>query len=411
MADNPAFGLIGERLGHSFSPSIYKRLCELDYGLFPLAPEELAPFLNARNFSGLSVTIPYKKAVIAHCNALSPVAERIGSVNVILPQPDGTLLGDNTDYHGVLYLFQSQGADIADKKALILGNGGVSPTVRVALEDLGAREIITISRSGEDNYQNLHRHSDAQIIVNTTPVGMYPNTGVSPIDLTLFPHCTGVYDLIYNPARTQLMLDAQRLGIPCGGGLGMLVAQAKVAAELFCHIKLPDACIGEILGEMERDTKNILLVGMPSSGKSTVGLLLATKLNRTFVDTDRLIEEKCGCSIPSFFAREGEAKFRELEHEILCEISKQSGLVIATGGGIVTRPENHDPLRQNSTVVFLHRKLDSLSTHNRPLSQTVSVEILYTQRLPLYQAVCDMECNNDTAVEHTVTALIRSLHL
>ena len=409
MDHRPAFGLIGERLTHSFSPAIYKRMCNLDYGLFPLSPEELVPFLNARNFSGLSVTIPYKKAVIPHCAKLSPIAERIGSVNVILPQPDGTLLGDNTDYHGLIYLFQSAGADINGKKALILGNGGVSPTVRVALEDLGAREIITISRSGENNYQNLDLHTDAQIIVNTTPVGMYPSTGISPIDLTQFPKCIGVYDLIYNPSRTQLMLDAQRLTIPCAGGLSMLVAQAKVAAELFQNSSLPNDCIGQILKEMEQDTKNILLVGMPGCGKSSIGLMLSQQLNRDFVDTDKLIEQKCGCSIPTFFAREGEAKFRQIEHEVLCDISKESGLVIATGGGIVTQGENNDPLRQNSTIIFLNRNIHDLPVQGRPISQTVPIELLYDQRLPLYRAVCDMEILNNSPIEETISSIIERL--
>ena len=230
------YGLIGEKLGHSFSPAIHKKLAGYDYALIELRPEELGPFLEKGGFSGLNVTIPYKKAVIPYCQALTPQAQRIGSVNTIVRRKDGTLLGHNTDYDGFAYLLRSAGAQVEGRKALILGTGGVSLTVKTVLEDMGAGEIVFISRSGPDNYQNLDRHGDAQIIVNATPVGMYPKTGISPVDLDQFPALESVFDLIYNPAKTQLLLDAERRGLCRSNGLGMLVAQAKAGAERFLDV-------------------------------------------------------------------------------------------------------------------------------------------------------------------------------
>ena len=403
------YGLIGEKLGHSFSPAIHGKLADYEYKLYELAPEELGTFLAAGQFDGLNVTIPYKKAVIPYCQELTDQARRIGSVNTILRRSDGSLLGHNTDYDGFLYLLQSAKIQVKGKKVLVLGTGGASLTVHAVLEDLGAGERVAISRTGPDNYTNLDRHADAHFIVNTTPVGMYPNTGVSPVDLSLFPNLEGVFDLIYNPARTQLLLDAERRGLVTANGLGMLVAQAKAAAERFSGLPIPDRRVDEITREMARNTQNILLVGMPGSGKSTVGRLLAKKLGRELVDTDTLVEQAIGCSIPEFFAREGEEAFRRVEHRVLCEVSKQSGLVIATGGGIITRPENHDRLRENSRVVFLRRDLDRLPIAGRPISQANDLEELYRKRLPLYEAVSDFSLENRKRPQTVVSAIIRRL--
>lgn len=408
MAERRYYGLIGEKLGHSFSPAIHGKLAGYEYRLIELAPEELGPFLRSGQFGGLNVTIPYKKAVIPYCDELTPQARRIGSVNTILRRPDGTLLGHNTDYDGFAYLLRSAGAEVAGKKALVLGTGGASLTVHTVLKDLGVGESVAISRSGPDNYTNLDRHADARIIVNATPVGMYPNTGTSPVDLSLFPSLEGVFDLIYNPAKTQFLLDGEKRGLLWANGLGMLVAQAKAAAELFLGRPIPDGRVADITREMERDTRNLLLIGMPGCGKTTVGQALANRLGRKLVDTDALVEEAAGCTIPELFAREGEEAFRRLEHEILCRVGRESGLVIATGGGAVTRPENLDPMRQNSTVIFLRRPLDQLPVEGRPISQANSLEELYRRRLPLYQQAADWAVDN-VSLDDTVTEIIRRL--
>ena len=410
MKEGKRYGLIGEKLGHSFSPAIHAKLADYEYRLIELKPEELENFLLHGEFDGLNVTIPYKKAVIPHCKELTPQARAIGSVNTIIRQPDGSLLGHNTDYDGFCYQLCQAGAEVAGKKALVLGTGGASLTVHAVLKDLGARETVSISRTGPNNYQNLDRHRDAQIIVNATPVGMYPNTGVSPIDLDLFPDCEGVYDLIYNPAKTQLLLEAEKRDIKHANGLGMLVAQAKAAAERFLGESIPDHRVDEIVREMEGSTRNLLLVGMPGCGKTTVGRALAQRLGRRLVDTDEIIVALAGCTIPEIFANRGEEAFRQLEHQALCQVAKESGLVIATGGGIVTRPFNRDPIRQNSSVIFLRRELDQLPTDGRPLSQANKLTDMYRQRLPLYQGIADITVDNIT-VEGAVNEIIGRLSL
>lgn len=402
------YGLIGEKLGHSFSPAIHSKLADYTYGLIELTPEELPAFLQTGEFDGLNVTIPYKKAVMPYCKTLTPQAQRIGSVNTIVRQDDGSLLGHNTDYDGFAYLLRAAGAKVAGKKALVLGTGGASLTVHTVLRDLGVRETVPISRKGPNNYENLDRHKDAQIIVNATPVGMYPNTGTAPLDLGMFPELEGVFDLIYNPAKTQLLLEAEKRNLLYANGLGMLVAQAKAAAERFLGTPIPDERVAEITREMEWDTRNLLLVGMPGCGKTTVGRVLAERLGRELVDTDDLIVEQAGCSIPEVFASQGEESFRRLEHQALCRAAKRSGLIIATGGGIVTRPENIDPMRQNSTVIFLRRALDQLPVAGRPISQSHPLEELYRSRLPLYEGVADLTVDNIN-VEDAASEIIRRL--
>ena len=401
-------GLIGEKLGHSFSPAIHTKLGTPDYSLFELKPEELETFLEREDFDGLNVTIPYKKAVIPYCAELTEQAKRIGSVNTIIRRADGTLLGHNTDYDGFLYMIRSSGVEVHGKKCLILGTGGASLTVRTVLEDLSAGEIVFISRTGENNYQNLDRHADARIIVNTTPVGMYPRSGEAPLNVRAFPALEGVFDLIYNPARTRLMLDAERLGIPAVNGLGMLVAQAKAASERFRDISIPDHVVEDITREIEKQTKNLILVGMPGCGKSTIGRKLAARLDRPLVDTDEEIVKRIGCTIPEYFASHGEEEFRKREHEVLRDFSSRSGQVIATGGGIVTRPENMDPLRENSMVVFLRREIEKLPTRGRPISQSSDLHELYEKRRPLYEAAADVTVDNirpEQAVEEILNLL------
>jgi len=385
------FGLLGERLSHSFSPQIHALLGDYEYRLYEKAPGEVDGFLRRGDFDGLNVTIPYKKTVLPYCAELSEAARKIGSVNTIIRRPDGTLFGDNTDYAGFSWLLELLGVVADGKKTLVLGSGGASLTVRAVMTDLGAGEIVTVSRSGENNYENIGRHRDARLIVNTTPVGMYPENGASPVDLSLFGGCEAVADIIYNPHKTALLLDAEERGVPSIGGLPMLVAQAKRAAELFTGILIDDGVIGEITDKILRQTRNVALIGMPGSGKSTTGRELARRLGRAFFDTDALVEERAGKSIPRIFEEDGEDAFRRLETAVLREVSKESGAVIATGGGIVKRPENRRLLRQNSVLVFLDRATESLPVEGRPLSVKNGAEALAGERLPLYNAWCDLK--------------------
>ena len=405
------FGLLGEHLGHSFSPAIHKQLGGYDYQLVELPPDQVGPFLQEGSFRGLNVTIPYKKTVMAYCQKLSPAAERIGSVNTIVRKEDGSLYGDNTDYDGFRYLLQSAGAQVRGKKVLVLGSGGASLTVRAVLADLGAGDVVTISRRGPDNYGNLDRHRNAEYIVNATPVGMYPDTGISPVDLDQFPRCKGVFDLIYNPAKTQFLLDGQRRGMLWANGLGMLVAQARAAAERFLDVPISEERGAEITADMEKKTHNLLLIGMPGCGKTTVGRELARRLNRPLEDVDRRIAAAAGRPIPEIFAQEGEEGFRIREHLALCAVSKESGRVIASGGGIVTRKENWDPMRQNSTVIYLRRDLSLLPTSGRPMSQANPVEKLYRQRAPLYEQLADLTVENRGTPAETANEIIRRLGL
>jgi len=403
-------GLIGEKLGHSFSPAIHTKLGTPEYGLFELQPDELGPFLQKKDFDGLNVTIPYKKAVIPYLDELTDQAKRIGSVNTIIHRADGTLLGHNTDYDGFLYMIHRAKAEIKGKKCLVLGTGGASLTVHTVLQDLEAGEIVSISRTGENNYQNLDRHADAQIIVNATPVGMYPNNGKAPLDVGLFPKLECVLDLIYNPARTQILLDAERRGLMAVNGLGMLVAQAKAASERFRDISIPDEAVDRITAEMELQSKNLILVGMPGCGKTTIGTRLAEVLGRPLVDTDEEIVKMIGCTIPEYFASHGEEEFRKREHEVLRVCAGRAGQVIATGGGIVTRPENTDPLRENSVVIFLRRDIDKLPTKGRPLSQRNSLYDMYAVRKPMYEAVAELTVDN-VVIEDTVNEILKKLGL
>ena len=409
MSDKKRCGLIGEKLGHSFSPAIHGKLADYEYRLYELSPGQLGPFLEKKEFDGLNVTIPYKKTVIPYCDELTEAAKSIGSVNTIVKRPDGTLLGHNTDYDGIMWLLKNAGAQVKGKKAVVLGTGGASLTVQAALRNLGAAQVVVISRSGEENYENIARHSDAKILINATPVGMYPKTGVSPVDLDVFTALEGVFDVVYNPAKTQLLLEAEKRGIPCANGLGMLVAQAKAACERFTGQPIDDEKVYTIKAEMERNTRNVMLIGMPGSGKSTVGAALAESLGRRLVDVDERIVEMAGCSIPEIFAKDGEEGFRQIEHQALCEVSKESGLVIATGGGVVTRPENLDPMRQNSLIVWLLRDTALLPKDGRPLSQANSLTEMFKVREPLYRAAADCIADNNGSLEDTVKQILEAM--
>ena len=401
-------GLLGRKLGHSYSPAIHAQLGSYAYALYEKEPEELEAFLQNGDFTGLNVTIPYKKAVVPYCGRLSETARLLGSVNTLLRLPDGTLYGHNTDYDGFLSLVGQSGVAVSGKKALVLGSGGASVTVQAVLRALGAR-VVVISRSGEDNYENLHRHADAQLLVNTTPVGMYPHNGERPVDLTALPACEAVYDIVYNPERTALMLQAEALGIPAFGGLHMLVGQAKAASELWQGKPIPHSETPRIESLLRAGMRNIVLVGMPGCGKSTVAAALGAALGREVCDSDALIEELAGMPVPEIFARQGEDGFRAWETQAIAQLGKRSGIILATGGGCVTREENYPLLHQNGVIVWLQRELSALPTDGRPLSQSGKLEAMYEVRRPLYERFADHTISNHGSVEQTVAAVKEAL--
>ena len=402
------YGLLGERLGHSFSPQIHRDLAGYDYQLLPTPPEAVEDLFARRAFQGLNVTIPYKRTVMPLCDEIDPRAAAIGAVNTVVNR-NGRLTGYNTDIDGFLYMARRAGVDMAGKKVVILGSGGTSRTARAAAGELGAREIVTVSRHGEDNYQNLSRHADAQVLVNTTPVGMYPNWGQSPVSLESFPALEGVLDVVYNPLRTALLLQAEERGLPRSCGLPMLVAQAKRAAELFTGQNIGDSRTEAVLHGLRGQLTSIVLIGMPGCGKTTVGRALAGKLGRTFVDLDEEIVRRAGTSIPEIFAREGEAGFRERESALVREFGERTGLVVSTGGGVVTRRENYIPLKQNGLLLHLRRDPAALPTDGRPLSQATAPEELWRRRAPLYAAFADGEIDNNGTLAGTLEQIEKEM--
>lgn len=391
-------GLLGRTLHHSYSPQIHNHLADYTYTLFEVDPENLANFLENNTFSGINVTIPYKKAVLPYCNKLSPIAEKLGAVNTLVRQADGTLIGHNTDYFGFLSTVRKTGLLLKNKKALVLGSGGASVTAVSVLAELGA-DVITISRSGEDNYENLSKHNDAALIVNATPVGMYPETDKTPVNLDVFPSLEGVIDLIYNPSKTKLLQQAEKRGIIAENGLYMLVAQAKESAEWFSGNNIPDRKIDEIYNILRNQMENTVLIGMPGCGKSTVGKILSHLEEKEFIDADAYLEEKYAMPIPQIFAEHGEAYFRQLETQVLAELGKRSGLVIATGGGCVTRPENYPLLHQNGKILWLKRDIQELTTDGRPLSKSGKLQEMYALRAPLYEDFSDYTVTNNQVPE------------
>ena len=402
------YGLLGERLGHSFSPQIHRDLAGYDYQLLPTPPEAVEDLFARRAFQGLNVTIPYKQTVMPLCDEVDPRAAAIGAVNTVVNR-NGRLTGYNTDIDGFLYMARRAGVDMAGKKVVILGSGGTSRTARAAAGELGAREIVTVSRHGEDNYQNLSRHADAQVLVNTTPVGMYPNWGQSPVSLESFPALEGVLDVVYNPLRTALLLQAEERGLPCSCGLPMLVAQAKRAAELFTGQNIDDSRAEAVLHGLRGQLTNIVLIGMPGCGKTTVGRALAEKLGRTFVDLDEEIVRRAGMPILEIFAREGEVGFRERESVLVREFGERTGLVVSTGGGVVTRRENYIPLKQNGLLLHLRRDPAALPTDGRPLSQATAPEELWRRRAPLYAAFADGEIDNNGPLAGTLEQIEKEM--
>ena len=475
--NNNAYGLLGHPLGHSFSPRIHGAFGNRDYGLFDLTKEELPDFFARRAFSGCNVTIPYKQTVIPYLTSLSSGAAKIGAVNTIVKGANGSLTGHNTDYDGMKYALDRAGILVRGGKALVLGSGGTSHTACAVLADMGADEIFVVSRHPhadalinsrpsidtqkqaggapvQISYEQAYKfHPDADILINTTPVGMYPNNGIAPVDLHRFPNLRGVMDVIYNPLRSALLLQAEELGIPCTNGLPMLVAQAAAAHLLYAQENpdlpvpaeaasaqnsfgtasgiaktgsadgfrkaAPDGLYSEdslaaitrpVLHELQTEYTNIILIGMPGSGKTTIGKALAEKLGRIFVDLDERIEEADGRHPSAIITQDGEDAFRRIESEICAKEGKETGRVIATGGGIVLRNENYASLRQNGKIFLLERDLNLLPTNGRPLSKSPDVlRGMARIREPFYQAFADVVIDNSSSLEDTVDLILRKL--
>lgn len=406
--ENFKCGLIGEKLSHSFSPEIHSYLADYSYSLFEMSESEVENFLETADFDAINVTIPYKKTVMPYLDEISDEALRIGSVNTITRTAEGSLRGDNTDYYGFWHTVESSGIVTKGKKVLILGTGGASLTAKAVANDMGAKSITFASRSGEINYENVYEKcTDTEVIINCTPVGMYPNNGTSPVDLERFHLCSGVIDMIYNPAKTKLLLDAERLNIKHINGLPMLVAQAKKACELFLNIKINDSIIVDITKSISHKMSNIVLVGMPGCGKSSVGAMLAEMTGRNLLDTDKMIADTTGKKPSEIILSEGEEAFRLIEHKEVCRAGKLSGVIISTGGGAVTRESNYEPLHQNSSIVFINRPLALLATEDRPLSS--DLQALYEARLPKYRAFADLEVENSTTVKECAENILRAL--
>lgn len=397
--------LIGGKLGHSYSPEIHTRLgMTYPYELREIASEDIGDFLDTCPYDGFNVTIPYKKDIIPYLCGMSDTARRLGSVNTVLRTPQG-FWGDNTDYEGFAYMVRRSGYDVRGKKAVILGAGGVCPTVCAVLSDLGASPITVLSH--QDNTPEMRAlHADARIVVNTTPVGMYPHNDASPVPADAFPAMQCALDLIYNPFETAFLADARARGCITGSGISMLVAQARRGAELFCGAPLDDSLCTRVTDEMIRARRNLILIGMPGSGKSTVGQEAAKRLGRCFVDLDEEIVRAAGKPIPAIFAEDGEEVFRRIEHDVICEVCRGSALVIATGGGCVTRAENYRPMAQNGILIQICRPADSLPTAGRPLSLQHTPKALWEERAPLYRAFADTAVENTGTVDETVDALL-----
>ncbi len=402
------FGLLGRSLSHSYSPAIHKEFGSWPYDLYEKEPEELESFILQGDWSGLNVTIPYKKDVLRFCHTLSPQAKALGCVNTLVRQPDGKILGDNTDYYGFHKMALALDVSYKGKKALILGSGGASVTAQAVLQQLGCK-VIVISRSGENNYKNLFLHKDAAILVNTTPVGMYPGNGEAPVELQGFPLLEAVIDVIYNPRRTELIMRAEKLGIPHASGLKMLVYQAAKASALFTGNEISQEMIGAVYKKIAHDSENIILIGMPGCGKSTIGKILAAKLGRPFYDSDKEIEKVIGMEIPAFFAQYGENAFRQAESRILRQLGCLSGAVIATGGGCVTKEQNYWHLHQNGRILWLKRELNLLSREDRPVTTRDGVAAIYKKRSPLYEAWSDLSIENDQEPGAVVDRILEAI--
>ncbi len=404
------FFLIGETLKHSFSKPIHEKLSDIDYNLKQLRPCELEEFMQKKDFDGLNVTIPYKQEVIKYLDEISINAKNIGSVNTVIKQKDGKLFGDNTDFFGLEYIIKKLDVDVSGQKVVILGSGGTSLTAKAVVTSLGGLPVV-VSRTGPNNYQNLGLHNDATVIINTTPVGMYPNSDTSPVELGLFKNILAVVDVVYNPLMTKLCYEAKNVGLKQMGGLAMLVAQAAKANEMFKGNCGQSERIDAITDEITKLKQNIVLIGMPGCGKTTIGQILAKNLSRTHVDIDDEITKKIEMTPKEIIERQGEGRFRQCETEVIKDISCQNSLVISTGGGVVTKGRNKFYLKQNGLIFFLDRETKNLETLGRPLSNADGVQKLYEQRYSKYIDFSDYVVQKNEQIEKRVEQILKRLYL
>lgn len=401
------YGLIGEKLGHSYSQEIHEMLGMYSYELKEIPADELQAFMVEKSFQGLNVTIPYKQQVIPFLDEVDDKAKRIGAVNTIVNR-NGRLYGYNTDYAGLNALLNQFELDFTGKKVLILGTGGTSKTAHAVLEDRKAATILHVSRSGKGEaitYEDaVENHKDTDFIINTTPCGMFPHVEEAPVDLKAFPNLKGVADVIYNPLRTRLVLQAQSLGIPARGGLLMLVVQAVRAAELFCDTQISEQKAMQVYRAVRNDKQNIVLVGMPGSGKSTIAKELSKELKMPYVDTDQEVIRMEGSEISDIFKEKGEAYFRQVEQEAVKNCAEQKRCIIATGGGVVLSRKNVEYLKADGRIYFLDRSTQNLiPTDDRPLADNQDkIQKLYKERLPLYQEAADVRIDANQSIEQVL---------
>ena len=405
------YGLIGEKLGHSFSKDIHERIADYTFDLIPLSKEEFKTFMEKKEFTALNVTIPYKKDVIPYLDEMDEHAKAIGAVNTIVNR-DGKLKGYNTDFTGFLYMVKKHNVHMEGKKVLIIGNGGASAAIQAVVQHESAGSMVIVDvvpGNGAISYDEMFSsHLDAEIIINTSPIGMYPRIGNAPIDISMFHECEAVLDVIYNPILTRLCFEAQEMDIKRVNGLEMLIAQAKQSVEFFLDKSIDNQIIDDIYQDMLRERCNIVLIGMPSAGKTTIGKMLENRMQKEFIDLDDIIIEKAGKSIPEIFEESGEAGFRAIETEAAIEVSKLNNKIIATGGGTIKHKVNMDYLRQNGITIFIDRDVDKLisSDPNRPLSKsTDALEKMHAERLPLYQKYAAYVAVNNSDIESTVTEI------
>lgn len=399
-------GLVGGKLGHSFSKPIHEKLAEYTYDLIPLSEEEFHEFFQKKAFDAVNVTIPYKETVMQYCDVIDEKASAIHAVNTIVNR-DGKLYATNTDFAGLKQMIQHNGVEICGKVCCILGTGGTSKTAEAVLHDLGAEKVYIVGRNQTApviSYEDLEQYQEIQVFLNATSVGMYPKNDACLIDLRKFPNVEAVVDVIYNPLKTKLCQQAEAMGFRAVNGLEMLVAQAKYAVEFFLDTEIADSETDRIVAEMQKDMMNLVLIGMPGCGKSTIGRKVAREIGKRFVDLDREIEQEAKMTIPEIFERYGESQFRKMEQEVCERIAKEHGQVISCGGGIVKHPENMEHLRQNGMIIHIRRNVNALAVGgSRPLSTSrEKLKQMEQERMPLYQKYSDLEVNNDTVFKVAV---------